>query len=256
MVILVWVKLLWLHSLNLFCPNIHLNVRISGLLWIREVSYSIIQRLLLYFEGMGRKFYQLEPTVLSRMDLLNVHTEWFLKASNLYSSVLIWTSSSGLTIFFIFTVFEMLYLEQDNWNLIFFNLLERKITSNIFEYLGVEFMFDRMEGNIIASKMMLEKESFLVMFRILIVWFYGMIVKLNGLKLLHIENLMKVLTIYQLSLCILDLINWHKSIKTNNFLKMQLKLIQRIWTSLCILSPRKKLSRYLLLPMIETNNLV
>ena len=64
-----------------------------------------------------------------------------------------------------FSVFEMLYLEQNNWNLLFFDQLERKTILNIFEYLDVGFGFDHLVGNVVASKMMLVKVSFLVMFR-------------------------------------------------------------------------------------------
>ena len=154
--------------LEFFCLNIHLNVRINGLLWIKEVSYSIIRRLLLYFGNMGLKFCQLEQTVLSKMDRSNVHTERFLKASNLYSSVLILTSSSDLMRSFMFSVSKMLYLEQDNWNLLFFNPLERKTILNIFEYLDVEIGFNRLVQNVVNSKIMLPKGSFLVIFGILI----------------------------------------------------------------------------------------
>lgn len=97
-----------------------------------------------------------------------MHTEQILRASNFYLSVLILTSSSGLTRYFVSSIFEMLYLEQDNQNLLFFNPLERKTILNIFMYLDVGFGLDHLEGNVVISKMMPAKESFLAMFHILI----------------------------------------------------------------------------------------
>ena len=117
---------------------------------------------------MATKFYQLAQIVLSRTDQWNVHTERFLRESNLCSSVLNLTSSSGHTRSYMFYGFEMHYLEQVNRNLLFFNPLERKIILKIFEYLDAEFGFNHLVGNVNDSKMMSAKVSFLVMLRTLI----------------------------------------------------------------------------------------
>ena len=168
MVIPVWVKLLWSHGLNLFCLNIQLNVRINGFLWIREESYSIILKLSLYLEAMVMKFCQQEPNFCFRMVWWSVHIEQFLKVSDLYSLVPILTSNSGHMCSFMSYEFKMIYLELDNWNPLFFNSQGRKIISNIFEFLDVEFGYNLLTYNVVNSKMMQENVYSLVTFFILI----------------------------------------------------------------------------------------
>ena len=130
----------------------------------------------------------------------------------------IWMSSSVPMYLCMYFVFKMYFLGKVKMLHLFSFLLERKITFEICEFLVVLF------GDVLLAyrkknlKMMSIRNSFLVMFHILIGLSYNMTVWVNMWKLILISPLMKGLMIYLVNLFHLAFKNWSMQILINLFL--------------------------------------